>query len=167
MNTLTNSAADLITVVILSREWHQQYFEISALTGMSSESICDFSLFFFWWHGYQAEGFPSTFIFCICSLLNEMLNFSWKLGKRKIFFSPTKLMLPLGSVRTLGIEHWFSMPIRNHWGCWRSSLSHASVGGSRGLSVLVTEESPLQALLMLSRIQGLGIMTPYTVGLTV
>lgn len=123
--------------------------------------------FFFWWHGYQAEGFPSTFIFCICSLLNEMLNFSWKLGKRKIFFSPTKLMLPLGSVRTLGIEHWFSMPIRNHWGCWRSSLSHASVGGSRGLSVLVTEESPLQALLMLSRIQGLGIMTPHTVGLTV
>lgn len=47
MNTLTNSAADLITVVILSREWHQQYFEISALTGMSSESICDFSFFFF------------------------------------------------------------------------------------------------------------------------
>lgn len=45
MNTLTNSAADLITVVILSREWHQQYFEISALTGMSSESICDFSFF--------------------------------------------------------------------------------------------------------------------------
>lgn len=70
-----------------------------------------------------------------------MLNFSWKLGEKKDFFSPTKFMLPLGSVRTLGIKHWFSMPLRNHWGCWRSSLSHASVGGSRGLECPGDEES--------------------------
>ena len=39
----------------------EQYFERSALTGMSSESICDFSFFFF--GDMVMKPVPSTFFF--------------------------------------------------------------------------------------------------------